>query len=81
MSARLPAAINVEFPLFAFFHYRDVVVAVSKAGGFGGFGAASCSPAELEDELSWIDIHIDGKPNGVGSRKPIGPDTTRHDPW
>lgn len=81
MSPRLTAAINVEFPLFAFFHCRDVVVAVSKAEGFGGFGATSCSSAELEDELSWIDTHIDDKTCGVGSRKPIGPDTARHDPW
>jgi hypothetical protein len=39
----------------AFSHCRDVVVAVSKAGGFGVFGAASYSPAELETELRWID--------------------------
>ena len=30
---------GIEFPLFAFTHCRDVVVEVSKAGGFGVLGA------------------------------------------
>ena len=54
-----------EFPLFAFSHCRDVVVAVSKAGGFGVLGATRFSPEELEEELAWIDAHIDGAPYGV----------------
>ncbi len=54
-----------EFPLFAFSHCRDVVVAVSKAGGFGVFGAAAYTPEQFEEELAWIDAHIDGKPYGV----------------
>ena len=54
-----------EFPLFAFSHCRDVVVAVSKAGGFGVFGAAAYTPEQFEQELAWIDAHIDGKPYGV----------------
>ena len=54
-----------DFPLFAFSHCRDVVVAVSKAGGFGVLGATRFSPEQLEEELAWIDAHIDGKPYGV----------------
>jgi NAD(P)H-dependent flavin oxidoreductase YrpB (nitropropane dioxygenase family) len=54
-----------EFPLFAFSHCRDVVVAVSKAGGFGVFGAAAYTPEQFEEELAWIDAHIDGRPYGV----------------
>ena len=57
--------LGIEFPLFAFTHCRDVVVAVSKAGGFGVLGAARMTPAELEIELDWIDEHIDGMPYGV----------------
>ncbi|WP_319453124.1 MULTISPECIES: nitronate monooxygenase family protein [unclassified Mycobacterium] len=56
---------DVEFPLFAFSHCRDVVVAVSRAGGFGVLGASSHTPEELEQELTWIDDHIGGKPYGV----------------
>lgn len=54
-----------EFPLFAFSHCRDVVVAVSKAGGFGVLGATRFTPEQLEEELAWIDAHIDGAPYGV----------------
>ncbi len=57
--------LNIEFPLVAFSHCRDVVVEVSRAGGMGVFGAAGVSPEELEIELAWIDDHIDGKPYGV----------------
>ena len=56
---------NLEFPLVAFTHCRDVVVAVSKAGGMGVFGAVNLSPNRLKQELEWIDAHIDGKPYGV----------------
>jgi len=56
---------NIEFPLVAFTHCRDVVVAVSKAGGMGVFGAVNLSPARLKAELEWIDAHIDAKPYGV----------------
>ena len=54
-----------EFPLFAFSHCRDVVAAVSKAGGFGVLGATRFSPEQLEEELAWIDAHADGAPYGV----------------
>lgn len=57
--------LGVEFPLVAFTHCRDVVVEVSKAGGFGVLGAVGHTPESLEIELSWIDEHIDGKPYGV----------------
>lgn len=57
--------LGIEFPLFAFSHCRDVVVAVSRAGGFGVFGATLYPPEIVEQELKWIDEHIDGKPYGV----------------
>lgn len=56
---------GIEFPIFAFSHCRDVVAAVSRAGGFGVLGALAFTPDELEIELAWIDDHIDGKPYGV----------------
>src|SRR5579864_8187652 len=57
--------LGVEFPLFAFSHCRDVVAAVSRAGGFGVLGALAFSPDELEVELAWIDEHVEGRPYGV----------------
>ncbi len=43
MNSRLCAKLGIEFPLFAFSHCRNVVVEVSKAGGFGVLGAAALS--------------------------------------
>ncbi len=65
MQSPVCAMLAIEFPLLAFSHCRDVVVAVSKAGGMGVFGAASLPPERLEEELAWIDAHIGGKPYGV----------------
>ena len=65
MTNALCARLGIEFPLFAFSHCRDVVAAVSKAGGFGVLGATAFNPEELEVELQWIDAHVDGKPYGI----------------
>ena len=65
MNSTLCQRLGVEFPLFAFSHCRDVVAEVSRAGGFGVFGAAAVSPERLEIELRWIDEHCGGKPYGV----------------
>jgi len=56
---------GIEFPIFAFSHCRDVVAAVTNAGGMGVLGAASFRPEELRIALDWIDGHVDGKPYGV----------------
>ena len=56
--------LGIEFPLLAFSHCRDVVAAVS-ACGFGVLGATSHSPESVEQELKWIDDHVDGKPYGL----------------
>jgi NAD(P)H-dependent flavin oxidoreductase YrpB (nitropropane dioxygenase family) len=65
MDSRICDMLEIEFPLVAFTHCRDVVVEVSKAGGFGVLGAATMTPEQLEIELAWIDDHIDGMPYGV----------------
>jgi NAD(P)H-dependent flavin oxidoreductase YrpB (nitropropane dioxygenase family) len=65
MESRICDMLGIEFPLVAFTHCRDVVVEVSKAGGFGVLGAAGLSPEQLEIELSWIDGHIGGMPYGL----------------
>src|ERR671924_161715 len=57
--------LGIEFPIFAFSHCRDVVAAVSKAGGFGVLGAVGFKPGQLEVELEWIDGHVGDKSYGV----------------
>ncbi len=65
MNNEICKMIGCEFPLFAFSHCRDVVAAVSRAGGVGVLGGSSFTPEFLEEELAWIDAHVDGKPYGV----------------
>lgn len=65
MKTAVTEMFGIETPVFAFSHCRDVVVATSKAGGMGVLGAAWMTPEHLEQELKWIDDHIDGKPYGV----------------
>ena len=65
MRTRATEMFGLDLPLFAFSHTRDVVAAVSKAGGLGVLGALAFSPDQLELELRWIDEHVDGRPYGV----------------
>ena len=65
MKSQICELLNIEFPMVAFSHCRDVVVAVSKAGGMGVLGAVGHTPEMLEQDLKWIDEHIEGKPYGV----------------
>src|SRR5574338_1433703 len=71
MHTRLCDEFGIEFPIFAFSHCRDVVAAVSRAGGMGMLGALAFSPEQLEIELNWIDEHVDGKPYGVDVVMPV----------
>jgi NAD(P)H-dependent flavin oxidoreductase YrpB (nitropropane dioxygenase family) len=57
--------LGIEFPIVAFSHCRDVVAAVTNAGGLGVLGAGTHSPEHLEMELSWIDEEVRGRPYGV----------------
>ena len=65
MKSQICDILGIEFPMVAFSHCRDVVAAVSKAGGMGVLGAVGLSPEKLEIELNWIDSHVNGKPYGV----------------
>ncbi|MFN7147967.1 MAG: nitronate monooxygenase [Microthrixaceae bacterium] len=71
MKNRLTEMFGIEYPLFAFSHCRDVVAAVTNAGGMGVLGALAFSPEELEMELNWIDEHVGGKPYGVDVVMPV----------
>ena len=68
--------LGIEFPIFAFSHCRDVVAAVTNAGGFGVLGATAHSPRALETDLAWIDEQVTGKPYGVDLLLPVNYDRT-----
>lgn len=65
MRTELCDRLGIELPIFAFTHCRDVVAAVSNAGGFGVLGAVGFTPEQLEVELKWIDEHVGDHPYGV----------------
>ena len=65
MHTELCDRLGIEFPIFAFTHCRDVVAAVSNAGGLGVLGAVGFTPEQLAVELDWIDEHVGDKPYGV----------------
>src|SRR6202012_5897054 len=65
MKSPICEMLGVEFPLLGFSHCRDVVAAVSRAGGFGVLGATRHSPETIEQALKWIYDHVDGKPYGL----------------
>ena len=65
MNSKICEILGIEFPLLAFSHCKDVVAQVSKAGGMGVLGAVGMTPEILEQELKWIDEHVDGKPYGL----------------
>lgn len=65
MRTRVADALGVEFPICAFSHCRDVVAAVTNAGGFGVLGAVAHTPDRLDAELRWITEQTGGRPYGV----------------
>jgi NAD(P)H-dependent flavin oxidoreductase YrpB (nitropropane dioxygenase family) len=56
---------GIDVPILAFSHCRDVVAAVTKAGGMGVLGAAAHTPDQLEIDLDWIEAEIGDRPYGV----------------
>lgn len=65
MKTAITEMLGIDIPLLAFSHCRDVVVEVTNAGGFGVLGGSSFTPESLEEELTWIDEHVNGKPYGI----------------
>jgi NAD(P)H-dependent flavin oxidoreductase YrpB (nitropropane dioxygenase family) len=57
--------LGIEFPILAFTHCRDVVAAVTKAGGLGVLGASGHTPEELDIDLRWIAEQVGDRPFGV----------------
>jgi NAD(P)H-dependent flavin oxidoreductase YrpB (nitropropane dioxygenase family) len=57
--------LGIDFPILAFTHCRDVVAAVSNAGGLGVLGAVAHTPEQLDVDLRWIAEQTKGRPFGV----------------
>ena len=65
MQTELCRRLGLEFPIVAFSHCRDVVAAVSNAGGLGVLGISGSSVDELDRKLTWIEDATGGRPYGV----------------
>src|SRR5207245_4911757 len=57
--------VGIDVPIFGFSDCRDVVAAVTNAGGCGVLGAFAHSPEQLDIDLKWIEQEVKGKPFGV----------------
>lgn len=75
MHTRMTEMFGIEIPVFAFTHCREVVAAVSAAGGMGVYGASPFPPEKVEEDLAWIGQHCGGKPFGVDVMLPLKSDT------
>jgi NAD(P)H-dependent flavin oxidoreductase YrpB (nitropropane dioxygenase family) len=71
MRTAITRMFEIDVPIVAFTHCRDVVVAVSKAGGMGVLGAVAHSDRQLEIDLDWIESELDGRPYGVDLIVPL----------
>ena len=71
METRVTDMLGVEFPILAFSHCRDVVAAVTKAGGFGVLGAVAHTPDQLDVDLRWIEEQTKGGRYGVDLLLPV----------
>jgi len=65
VKTRVTDMLGVEFPILAFSHCRDVVAAVTRAGGFGVLGAVAHTPEQLDVDLKWIEEQTRGGRYGV----------------
>ena len=71
LRTRITEMFGMDVPIFSFTHSREVVAAVSRAGGMGIYGAAVFSPARVAADLAWIAKNTDGKPFGVDVMIPL----------
>lgn len=65
LHTRLCEEYGVEYPIVAFAHTKDVIAAVTNAGGIGVLGALSMEPEEIRSAVHWIRERVGDKPFGV----------------
>jgi NAD(P)H-dependent flavin oxidoreductase YrpB (nitropropane dioxygenase family) len=71
MRTAITEMFGIDVPILAFSHCRDVVAAVTKAGGMGVLGAAAHAPEQLEIDLDWIEAEVGDRPYGVDLIVPL----------
>jgi NAD(P)H-dependent flavin oxidoreductase YrpB (nitropropane dioxygenase family) len=72
--------LEIEYPVMAFSHCRDVAAAVTNAGGCGVLGALALTPKDLTMQANWIKEQTSNKPFGIDLVFPqASPQTTTHE--
>ncbi|MBU2548638.1 MAG: nitronate monooxygenase [Proteobacteria bacterium] len=64
--------LGIEYPIFGFSHSMEVTAEISKAGGFGVYGATRDRPEAIVKRLANIRSMIGGRPFGVDLLLPLG---------
>lgn len=65
LHTQLCEKLGIEYPVVAFTHCKDVVVAVINAGGFAVMGEALNTPDQIAHDIKWIRERIGDKPFGI----------------
>jgi NAD(P)H-dependent flavin oxidoreductase YrpB (nitropropane dioxygenase family) len=65
MQTAVTEMFGIDVPILAFSHCRDVIAAVTKAGGMGVLGVVAHTPDQLEIDLQWIEQEVGARPYGV----------------
>jgi NAD(P)H-dependent flavin oxidoreductase YrpB (nitropropane dioxygenase family) len=64
LHTKLCDMLEIEYPVMAFTHIRDVAAAVCNGGGSAVLGAIGFTPEEIAVEVRWLKAHTD-KPFGI----------------
>jgi len=66
MRTMLCDLLGIEYPIVGFTPSEQVAAAISRAGGLGVLGCVRFNdPADLDQALTWMDSHTDGRPYGI----------------
>ena len=65
LTSPICARLGIQYPIFGFAHDVKTVAAISRAGGYGVYGATRRFPQEIRDELAEIRELAGDHPFGV----------------
>jgi NAD(P)H-dependent flavin oxidoreductase YrpB (nitropropane dioxygenase family) len=65
LHTKLCETLGIEYPIIAFTHCKDVVVAVTNAGAFAVMGETHHTPEEIAADIKWIREKVGDKPFGI----------------
>jgi NAD(P)H-dependent flavin oxidoreductase YrpB (nitropropane dioxygenase family) len=65
MHTRICEEYGCEVPIVAFAHTKDVIAAVTNAGGIGVLGVNALTPEEIRSDIRWIRERVGNKPFGI----------------